>query len=197
MKRIFEDAGQIIPASVCQERSVQYTQLSCNAQRPSPREIEQHEDVVHNIAEEPYHGHELERGSILGIENLHSEPASASEQTVDSWSDDSGYILTKSRLPPLATRPSTRQIQRWLSDVSPDQSTVEAESSEFSGTQLATSAELHHSGSHVRADAGAAEPSGILGFIDRECVHREPVSKENQVGRRGTKCSTLLIRDLK
>ena len=169
MRRIFEDASQLVPTSAHQVISFQYAQLSSSTEQSREQQIGPRDRSDHRIVGQPHA--EPEHGAILGIETLDSKPASASEHTVDSWSDDSGYLFTESQLPSLAIKPSTQHIQRWLLDVSPEQLT--GETGILSRTDLAKSANLPHAETLVRA----ADPSGLLESNEHKSSHHDPALK--------------------
>lgn len=110
MRRIFEDAGQTVSTSH-QKEKLRHPSVLDTSQYAPPLQTEQRNSSISISVKEP--SRPCGR-AILGIENLHSEPT---EHTVDSWSDDSGYLYTESQLRLRAVGYSADGIQQWLSNV--------------------------------------------------------------------------------
>lgn len=110
MRQIFENANHTVPISPHKEK-VTYPQLLSTPRRTFPLQKYRKGNEVSYSSKPSFHP----RGrAILGIENLHREPT---EHTVDSWTDDSGYLHTEPhvRLPDAGY--STHRILQWLSNV--------------------------------------------------------------------------------
>lgn len=120
MRQIFEHARHVTPAQLHNEDvtlSTLYPQLPNISRRTSPLRTLPREPPAPGLGREPSTSkHEV----ILGIHCLNRNPAPTSAHSADSWSDDSGYLYTESKIPPSALGSSPQRIKQWLSNVSDD-----------------------------------------------------------------------------